>query len=37
MSEYLYDIHNVSFFLYHYICPAKYRRVNFDLNFLRNI
>lgn len=30
MSEYIYKRHNVSILLYHYVCPAKYRRVIFD-------
>ena len=30
MSEYIYKSHNVSVLLYHYVCPAKYRRVIFD-------
>lgn len=30
MSEYIHKSHNVSVLLYHYICPAKYRRVIFD-------
>ena len=28
-SEYLYESHNVSNLLYHFVCPAKYRRVVF--------
>ena len=30
MSEYIHKSHNVSILLYHYVCPAKYRRVIFD-------
>ena len=30
MSEYTYKSHNLSVLLYHYVCPAKYRRVIFD-------
>jgi len=30
MSEYIHKSHNVSVLLYHYVCPAKYRRVIFD-------
>ena len=30
MSEYVHKPHNVSVLLYHYVCPAKYRRVIFD-------
>ncbi len=30
MSEYIPKRHNVSVLLYHYVCPAKYRRVIFD-------
>ena len=30
MSEYSHKAHNVSILLYHYVCPAKYRRVIFD-------
>ena len=26
-SEYIHKSHNVSILLYHYVCPAKYRRV----------
>ena len=29
MSEYIHKSHNVSVLLYHYVCPAKYRRVVF--------
>ncbi len=27
MSEYIHKSHNVSVLLYHFVCPAKYRRV----------
>lgn len=30
MSYYKHKAHNVSVLLYHYVCPAKYRRVIFD-------
>ena len=30
MSRYIHKSHNVSVLLYHYVCPAKYRRVIFD-------
>ena len=30
MSEYIHKSHNVSVLLYHFVCPAKYRRVVFD-------
>lgn len=30
MSDYIHKAHNVSILLYHYVCPAKYRRVIFD-------
>ena len=30
MSEYIHKSHSVSVLLYHYVCPAKYRRVVFD-------
>ena len=30
MSNYIHNSHNVSVLLYHYVCPAKYRRVIFD-------
>jgi putative transposase len=29
VSEYIHKSHNVSVLLYHYVCPAKYRRVVF--------
>ena len=30
MSEYLHKSHNVSVLMYHFVCPAKYRRVVFS-------
>ena len=30
MSKYIHKSHNVSVLLYHFICPAKYRKVIFD-------
>ena len=30
MSSYVHKSHNVSVLLYHFVCPAKYRRVVFD-------
>ena len=30
MSEYIHKSHNVSVLLYHFVCPAKYRRVIFN-------
>ena len=30
MSEYIHKSHNVSVLLYHFVCPAKYRRVVFS-------
>ena len=30
MSEYIHKSHNVSVLLYHYVCPAKYRKIIFD-------
>jgi len=32
MSEYIHKSHNVSVLIYHFVCPAKYRRVVFDDN-----
>ena len=29
-SEYIHKSHNVSVLLYHFVCPAKYRRVVFN-------
>ena len=29
VSEYVHKSHNVSFLLYHFVCPAKYRRIVF--------
>jgi putative transposase len=31
MSDYRYKRHNVSALIYHIVCPAKYRRVIFDV------
>jgi len=39
-SEYIHWVHNVSVLLYHFVCPAKYRRVVFSKKFdesLKNI
>ena len=30
MSKYVHKSHNVSVLLYHYVCPAKYRRIIFS-------
>lgn len=30
MSEYVHKSHNVSILLYHFVCPAKYRRIVFN-------
>ena len=30
MSEYIHKSHNVSVLIYHYVCPAKYRRAIFS-------
>lgn len=32
MSEYIHKKHNVSVLLYHFVCPAKYRRIVFSSN-----
>ena len=32
MSEYIHKSHNVSVLMYHFVCPAKYRRVVIDEN-----
>ena len=32
MSELIHLSHNVSILMYHYVCPAKYRRVVFDVD-----
>ena len=32
MSEYIHKSHNDSVLLYHFICPAKYRRIVFSTN-----
>ena len=31
MSEYIHKSHNVSVLIYHFVCPAKYRRAVFNL------
>ena len=30
MSEYIHKSHNVTVLMYHFVCPAKYRRVVID-------
>jgi len=30
MSEYIHKSHNVTVLIYHFVCPAKYRKVVFD-------
>ena len=30
MSEYIHKSHNVSVLMYHFVCPAKYRRIVFS-------
>jgi putative transposase len=32
VSEYIHKKHNVSVLLYHFVCPAKYRRIVFSAN-----
>ena len=32
MSEYIHKSHNVTVLMYHFVCPAKYRRVVIDEN-----
>ena len=32
MSEYIHKSRNVSVLLYHFVCPAKYRRIVFSIN-----
>ena len=32
MSEYIHKSHSVSVLLYHFVCPAKYRRLVFSIN-----
>ncbi len=32
MSQYIHKSHNVSVLLYHFVCPAKYRRIVFSIN-----
>ena len=36
MSKYLHKSHNVSVLLYHFVCPAKYRRSVFKLETVDN-
>ena len=36
-SEYIHKSHNVSILLYHFVCPAKYRRSVFDENVDKGI
>ncbi len=36
MSEYIHKSHNVSVLLYHFVCPAKYRRSVFKLDTVDN-
>ena len=40
MSEYLHKSHNVSILMYHFVCPAKYRKVIFSQevdNYLKEV
>ena len=37
MSEYIHKSHNVSVLLYHYVCPAKYRRVIFGCDIEKTL
>jgi REP element-mobilizing transposase RayT len=37
MSEYVHKSHNVSVLLFHFVCPAKYRRVIFNQEVDREI
>ena len=37
MSEYIHKSHNVTVLMYHFVCPAKYRRVVIDENVDRVI
>jgi len=32
VSQYIHKSHNVSVLLYHFVCPAKYRRIVFSIN-----
>ena len=32
MSEYIHKSHNVSVLIYHFVCPAKYKRIVFSIN-----
>jgi len=36
-SEYIHKSHNVSVLLYHFVCPAKYRRCVFDERIDRSV
>lgn len=36
MSKYIHKSHNVSVLLYHFVCPAKYRRSVFKLDIVDN-
>ena len=36
-SEYIHKSHNVSVLLYHFVCPAKYRRTVFDESVDRSL
>ncbi|MFI2743490.1 IS200/IS605 family transposase [Zhouia sp. PK063] len=36
-SEYIHKSHNVSVLLYHFVCPAKYRKVVFDKEIDRTL
>ncbi len=37
MSEYIHKSHNVSVLLYHFVCPAKYRRIVFSSSVDQNL
>ena len=37
MSEFIHKSHNVSVLLYHFVCPAKYRRVVFDVSVEKSL
>ncbi len=36
-SEYIHKLHNVSILLYHFVCPAKYRKVVLDKEIDENM
>ena len=36
MSEYIHKSHNVSVLIYHFVCPAKYRRAVFQTEIVEN-